>query len=285
MSTMRSLLLSALLGTSSTAAFLFEDFVTEFGKEYGSLEEKAKAARTFAANQQRVADLGAENPRATFSIRTRWADMTRDEFTAMHGHKAGETPCQFPDPSMSDIVKLSPTAKPLDSLDYVALGATVAVKDQGSCSSCWAHATTAVVEGRLKLDTGNITSLSEQYLMDCDKSRLCKGCCGGLTEDSMQWLAGYSEGGTPGAGPGIASEEAYPYTSYDGTDPTQCEFVVVAAPAASVAACNERPLASFGLFSITSIYRSITPPPTPRPMLNFPPPQTGATRVCRASLR
>ena len=103
-------------------------------------------------------------------------------------------------------------------------GATVAVKDQGNCSSCWAHATTAVVEGRLKLDTGNITSLSEQYLLDCDKSRVCSGCCGGLSEDSMQWLAGES-GAATGEGPGISSEEAYPYTSASGTDPTESKWL------------------------------------------------------------
>ena len=81
------------------------------------------------------------------------------------------------------------------------------VKNQGKCGSCWAHATTAVVEARLKLDTGNTTSLSEQFLLDCDKSRGCKGCCGGLSEDALQWLAGDS--GAAGTGKGIASEAAY----------------------------------------------------------------------------
>ena len=74
------------------------------------------------------------------------------------------------------------------SLDYVALGATVAVKNQGKCGSCWVHATTAVVEGRLKIDTGNTTSLSEQYLMDCDTTRVCNGCCGGLPERTLNGL-------------------------------------------------------------------------------------------------
>jgi len=92
------------------------------------------------------------------------------------------------------------------------MGATVAVKDQGKCSSCWAHATTAVVEGRLKLDTGNTTSLSVQYIMDCDEERVCDGCCGGLTERALTWLANNSRG--------IASTRQYPYISASGTDPS-----------------------------------------------------------------
>ena len=83
----------------------------------------------------------------------------------------------------------------------------------------WAHASTAVVEARMKIDTGNISSLSEQFLLDCDPARVCQGCCGGLSERALQWLAGDS-GGLPREGQGIASEAAYPYVSQTGTDPT-----------------------------------------------------------------
>jgi cathepsin L len=79
------------------------------------------------------------------------------------------------------------------------------------------------MEARMKLDTGNITALSEQYLLDCNTARACQGCCGGLSERALQWLAGDS-GGLPGEGQGIASEAAYPYVSESGNDPTsgQC---------------------------------------------------------------
>ena len=86
------------------------------------------------------------------------------------------------------------------------------MKNQGKCASCWAHAVTAVAEARLKLDTGNITSLSVQSLMDCDKARVCHGCCGGLPERTVQWLT------TPHGG--VSSTALYPYTSASGVDPT-----------------------------------------------------------------
>ena len=64
--------------------------------------------------------------------------MTEDEFSRMHGllspnnSTAGSSiPCQFPNPG-GEVPELSPTADPGSSLDYVELGATVAVKDQGT---------------------------------------------------------------------------------------------------------------------------------------------------------
>jgi C1A family cysteine protease len=163
----------------------------------------------FTANLQKIEDLNRLNPHTIYSHLTQWADLTEEEFTNMHGMGAPDNICQFLTPPP----ELSPTAKPKESLDYVALGATVAVKNQGKCASCWAHASTAVIEARLKLDTGNTSSsLSVQYLMDCDKARVCKGCCGGLPERTLQWEA---------SAPGIASEKQYPYTSGSGTDPTK----------------------------------------------------------------
>jgi hypothetical protein len=200
---------------------LFDNFVTTFGKVYESEPERASRFGIFSDNAVRVAAMNAADPHAEYSLLTPWADMTLEEYARMHGllnlGSDSGLPCQFA--GKGKVPKLVPTASPLSSLDYVAQGATVEVKNQGKCGSCWAHATTAVVEARMKLDTGNITSLSEQYLLDCDAARLCQACCGGLAERALQWLAGDS-GGLPGEGQGIPSEAAYPYSSGSGKDPT-----------------------------------------------------------------
>ena len=180
-------------------------------------------------NARRVAALSTANPHAQFSLATPWANMTREEFARMHGlivvggAGAGTDPglpCQFT--GKGTVPVLVPTAAALPGgLDWVARGATVGVKNQGKCGSCWAHGTTAVVESRMKLETGKITPLSEQFLLDCDGARVCGGCCGGLAERALQWLAGDAGPGFPYEGRGIASEADYPYTSASGVDPTK----------------------------------------------------------------
>jgi hypothetical protein len=223
------LLLAVAAGARSSAApmeteadidaRLFTEFVDTFGRTYATPAERAFRARVFAGNRRRAAEFSRNDASAQFSAATRWADWTEAEFTQSHGYAEHALPCQFPGKGGA-IPQLSPTKAPEHGgLDYVALGATVAVKNQGKCGSCWAHGTTAVLESRLKLDTGTITSLSEQYLMDCETNRLCSGCCGGLTEDAMRWLAGDSA--TAYSGAGIASEAEYPYTSASGQDPTE----------------------------------------------------------------
>ncbi len=205
---------------------LFDTFAARFGKSYSSASDEQAARAVFAENVRRAAQMSAADPHAAFSPLTPHADLTREEYSRMHGLARPDRtgvgvdpglPCQFTGKGV--VPTLTPTAAPLKSLDYVARGATAPIKNQGKCGSCWAHASTAVAEARMKLDTGNITALSVQYLLDCDGARLCKGCCGGLPERALQWLAGDS-GGLPGEGQGIASEAAYPYVSGSGKDPT-----------------------------------------------------------------
>eukprot|EP00605_Chrysophyceae_sp_TOSAG23-4_P002809 GSChrysophyteH1.ASY1.ANO1.3093.1 assembled CDS len=205
------------IASTNNAESLFKEFMSKFAKDYKE-KEKLKRFEIFKMNLERVAAMNETDPHATFSSMTRWADMSEEEYTAMHGmhgELGNQTPCQWPQGGKVPI--LQPTKTPKDSLDYVELGATVAVKNQGQCGSCWAHGTTAVVESRLFLDTGKIQSLSEQFLLDCDQSRICGGCCGGLPENSLQWLAGDST--APETGTGISSEDDYPYNSESGTDP------------------------------------------------------------------
>lgn len=72
--------------------------------------------------------------------------------------------------------------------------------------SCWAFSTVVSVEGINKIKTGELWSLSEQELVDCDKDN--NGCDGGLMEHALNFIA---------KAEGLTTENSYPYTAKDGT--------------------------------------------------------------------
>jgi C1A family cysteine protease len=64
-----------------------------------------------------------------------------------------------------------------DGIDWRTLGAVNPVKNQGSCGSCWAFSAVSSIESHHYLATGELVSLAEQQLVDCDTR--CYGCNGG----------------------------------------------------------------------------------------------------------
>jgi len=82
------------------------------------------------------------------------------------------------------------------------------VKNQEQCGSCWAFATVANIEGAGFVANKKLLSLSEQELVDCDKTS-DSGCQGGLPQNAYVDMIKNKLG--------LESESAYPYVARDGS--------------------------------------------------------------------
>lgn len=81
------------------------------------------------------------------------------------------------------------------------------VKNQGSCGSCWAFATSEVLESAVAIATGSLFELSPQQLTSCTPNPKQCGGSGGCTGATAQLAFNYT------VEAGITSLWTWPYTS------------------------------------------------------------------------
>lgn len=92
-------------------------------------------------------------------------------------------------------------------VDWRTQGVTTPVKQQGMCGSCWAFASTAVLESHVAIQTGILYELSPQELVSCAPNKLhcggAGGCAGATAELAFdlvkqsgmveEWQFGYED--------------------------------------------------------------------------------------------
>ncbi|PKU86664.1 Oryzain alpha chain [Dendrobium catenatum] len=188
---------------------LYEGWLVKHKKSVNALEEKESRFQVFKDNllfideHNAAADAGEH----TFWLGlNRFADLTNEEYRAKFlGYRSAGRRRRL-SVAGSDRYKSDSGNDLPDSIDWREKGAVLPIKDQGSCGSCWAFSTVSAVEGINQIVTGDLISLSEQELVDCDTS-VNEGCNGGLMDYAFEFIINNG---------GIDTEEDYPYKSRDG---------------------------------------------------------------------
>lgn len=134
------------------------------------------------------------------------ADLTDEEFNAQKKGLASKLRVPAPPAIVEEQAAKTPFAK--DWREYTPSIVTP-VKDQKSCGSCWAFASTATIESYYALSTKELAILAPQTLVSCARNPNDCGGAGGC-EGSIPELA-FNYTSTRG----IALESDMPYRAHD----------------------------------------------------------------------
>jgi len=178
-------------------------------------QDAERRFRIFETNVMRVKELNKKYEPDTHFMINAFAHLTTEEFKQSHlSQGMGELMRSLkrdgvPMLNFSSLAGSIPTAYDWRSKSPPVV---TAVKDQGTCGSCWAFATTGNVEGQWALAGNSIVSLSEQNLVDCCQEcwhpGVCdNGCEGGLMANTYTCVI--KQGG-------IDTAASYPYVGMDG---------------------------------------------------------------------
>uniref|UniRef100_A0A673MEU1 Cathepsin F-like n=1 Tax=Sinocyclocheilus rhinocerous TaxID=307959 RepID=A0A673MEU1_9TELE len=183
----------------------FKNFMNTYNRTYSSQEEAEKRLRIFQENMKTAQTLQSlEQGSAEYGV-TKFSDLTEDEFRMMY---LNPMLSQWSLKKEMKPATLASKAAP-DSWDWRDHGAVSPVKNQGMCGSCWAFSVTENIEGQWFKKTGQLLSLSEQELVDCDK--LDQACGGGLPSNAYEAIEKLG---------GLETETDYSYTGHK----QSCDF-------------------------------------------------------------
>ncbi|CAH9083364.1 unnamed protein product, partial [Cuscuta europaea] len=184
----------------------YEQWMSLHGKSYRDASEEEERYHIFQQNVNRIEAFNAakqQQQRGGYQLGlNKFADLTNHEFRTMHaaGYNSKVSAAVAPPPNH---FKYQNVTEVPQALDWRAQGAVTPVKEQLQCGCCWAFSAVAAVEGLNKIKTGELVSLSEQELLDCNGDDM--SCDGGLMEKAFNFIVNNNNG--------LTAESIYPYTA------------------------------------------------------------------------
>jgi len=186
----------------------FAAFKAKFNKVYRDEREHGLRLNVFKDNLEYINKHNEEAAQGkhTFTLGVnKFADVTHAEWQkSLNVRKTVKDTHPAP-------ISMRNAARP-DHVDWRDEGYVTGVKDQGQCGSCWSFGATGSMEGAIFKKTGELVSLSEQNLVDCDHHS--SACNGGLEIYAFDYVINNG---------GINTEVDYPYESGDGSRHT-CRY-------------------------------------------------------------
>ena len=190
-----------------TASYTFEKYVHDFGKKYSDSVEYARRARIFAAALTEVLEHNSKPSTYKKGI-NHLSDWDEVELRRIRGGRHEATyKTKYASAYEAKVAK--PPAAAIDWRNHVPQVVT-AVKDQGQCGDCWAHAVTESIESSYAIATGQLFVLSQQQVTSCTpQAGSCYSCEGSFPTLGFEYAVEN----------GLTEEWIYPFESYSNTNP------------------------------------------------------------------
>ncbi|XP_047319017.1 ervatamin-B-like [Impatiens glandulifera] len=199
---------------------IYKKWMVENGKVYNGIEEFEKRFNIFKDNLVFIDDHNSENRTYKVGLNV-FSDLTDEEYRSYYLGLKYDADLQSVQ-SEIDSQRYAASSDEIlpEFVDWRTKGAVSPIRNQGKCASCWAFSAIATVESINKIATGQLIDLSEQELIDCDRSANI-GCKTGLMVDAFKFIIRNG---------GIDTEKDYPYIEADGT----CNFTKMKSKVVSI---------------------------------------------------
>jgi C1A family cysteine protease len=214
----------------------FMDFVATHQRSYYNSWEFENRYQIFKDNYQRIADHNLNSEYIGFTMKmNQFGDLTLEEFKEKYlgynpslrrNHRQNRSDSHrtrhHAKPSFESLFDNEVNDDHFENFSWFEKGRVQAVKNQGSCGSCWAFSAIGSTESAVAIASDSAPpNLSEQQLVDCSTTQGNEGCNGGL----MDLAFTYEEEHT------MCSETQYPYRGVDAkcheTDCSEASFKIV----------------------------------------------------------
>eukprot|EP00448_Togula_jolla_P020852 CAMPEP_0170588940 /NCGR_PEP_ID=MMETSP0224-20130122/11095_1 /TAXON_ID=285029 /ORGANISM="Togula jolla, Strain CCCM 725" /LENGTH=392 /DNA_ID=CAMNT_0010912685 /DNA_START=69 /DNA_END=1247 /DNA_ORIENTATION=- len=193
----------------------FEDFVSNFSVGYELSSPEYELRKELF--QRRLALIEEHNARPGMLWKAgvnHLIDRTPEEFSRLHGLR-GIRHNSAPAVALVATDVQSGPASPKEEVSWTHLGAMQEPVSQGSCGSCWAMATSVMLDARHEVLAGSRRTFSAQQLVDCvPNPRECGGsggCKGATVELALEYAMAN----------GLKDTSAYPYEGSQGDCPSE----------------------------------------------------------------